>query len=1101
MLKSNVAQDISHINHQVTNNPDGNKSDIDMLFQSPELGNTHNVRSRFDFKQYVNSDNEVEDESPVYRYDTDVRKWNQLYTLILDQINLTYNSLREDSAPSNSFYEHFSLIPPIFTHIHIAFSILPIRNSDNNDKVLKKKIKVYLKKIISVIGKISINSSIYFTPNSDKLDTEAAVSILKCIDLQFSKLIHLLILLFETINIPNENDDHEIAKLPQLVPRFLKNSFNGGSWINPFINENTKPVLPSQYINISRVKGSQSLSSIGVSSPSVYDRKRLSNYSSSSSGLNSKTSFPLNNETLAKLKKRAREVNDKVFSNQGEHLEVLNEPRTKKRDLEINLKAYDEFNSNISILKILENLDLSIFINLISLTSDSVSEYNSNNRRLDSGSSMDKMVADSETNESDTNGARNSSFSEDSVNIDMDNETKEYLIHAFNSISTILMEYFDVKQSLHDIVIKVIMCAQQITLEDPYSFCSMKSNHPTGYFEPTTSVEKLEQILNSDTLFNSLKKKDIETNGMAFLDYTIMLRETCELYADIANLCCVYVQNLIQERESLLNYAARMMKNELIAQLVKNENQVFSWFTNEQENESSFNEISNEVSKQDSFPWFLQLDYENSLIFDSKNRIKGGTISALMEHLANHQFFDSKYCLVLLLTVKSIFNKSCKERKFKSIKSFMLSLIYRYNLQPPEGLGYDEYSIWFEKKLRPTKINIIRIMTIFITRCWSMSYFDESFMRYDKDNIIVKFIEYAIYEKTLGADELMDAYKSIVTYKGKTYYEDIKDKYFDNEDLNYFIDNVQKYRPSKSKSSIKITPIPQPQVTTSIFKLNKKLKLLDIDPYCFACQLTIIDEHLYQKINAFDCLNRVWKDYTNTGPKNISSFISNANKLTNYVSYNIVTHVDVKKRARLIQFFITVAVHCNYMNNFSSMTAIVSALYSSPIFRLTKTWNLVPVECSDNLKKLNVLMNSNKNFLNYREKVKSLRDVVPSIPFFGVFLSDLTFISSGNPDFLNKDSNTINFAKRVKVIEIIQEIIKFKRIPYNLRQVEEVYFFIELNTKKIPHIEKQYELSLIIEPRTENVSLSPSSSKTSSSSDRTSTHHRNSRFLKIGKKK
>lgn len=88
----------------------------------------------------------------------------------------------------------------------------------------------------------------------------------------------------------------------------------------------------------------------------------------------------------------------------------------------------------------------------------------------------------------------------------------------------------------------------------------------------------------------------------------------------------------------------------------------------------------------------------------------------------------------------------------------------------------------------------------------------------------------------------------------------------------------------------------------------------------------------------FECLDRAWgTKYCNMGGSpNITKFIANANTLTNFVSHTIVKQADVKTRSKLTQYFVTVAQHCKELNNFSSMTAIVSALYSSPIYRLKR---------------------------------------------------------------------------------------------------------------------------------------------------------------------
>lgn len=242
-----------------------------------------------------------------------------------------------------------------------------------------------------------------------------------------------------------------------------------------------------------------------------------------------------------------------------------------------------------------------------------------------------------------------------------------------------------------------------------------------------------------------------------------------------------------------------------------------------------------------------------------------------------------------------------------------------------------------------------------------------------------------------------------------------------------------------------------PSSASSAFFRLKKLKLLEIDPYTYATQLTVLEHDLYLRITMFECLDRAWgTKYCNMGGSpNITKFIANANTLTNFVSHTIVKQADVKTRSKLTQYFVTVAQHCKELNNFSSMTAIVSALYSSPIYRLKKTWDLVSTESKDLLKNLNNLMDSKRNFVKYRELLRSVTDVA-CVPFFGVYLSDLTFTFVGNPDFLHNSTNIINFSKRTKIANIVEEIISFKRFHYKLKRLDDIQTVIEASLENVP---------------------------------------------------
>jgi len=72
------------------------------------------------------------------------------------------------------------------------------------------------------------------------------------------------------------------------------------------------------------------------------------------------------------------------------------------------------------------------------------------------------------------------------------------------------------------------------------------------------------------------------------------------------------------------------------------------------------------------------------------------------------------------------------------------------------------------------------------------------------------------------------------------------------------------------------------------------------------------------------------------------------------------------------------------LNNFSTLTSIISALGTAPIHRLKRTWDQVPARTQTTLEQMRKLMGSTKNFGDYRESLKLANP--PCIPFFGKFV-------------------------------------------------------------------------------------------------------------------
>lgn len=66
---------------------------------------------------------------------------------------------------------------------------------------------------------------------------------------------------------------------------------------------------------------------------------------------------------------------------------------------------------------------------------------------------------------------------------------------------------------------------------------------------------------------------------------------------------------------------------------------------------------------------------------------------------------------------------------------------------------------------------------------------------------------------------------------------------------------------------------------------------------------------------------------------------------------------------------------------------------------------------------------------------------------------------------VHDEKKYINFNKRSRLVDILQEIIYFKKTHYDFTKDRTVIECISNSLENIPHIEKQYQLSLIIEPK------------------------------------
>ncbi|KAI5460050.1 putative cell division control protein Cdc25 [Mariannaea sp. PMI_226] len=425
-------------------------------------------------------------------------------------------------------------------------------------------------------------------------------------------------------------------------------------------------------------------------------------------------------------------------------------------------------------------------------------------------------------------------------------------------------------------------------------------------------------------------------------------------------------------------------------------------------------------------PDFLRLDFENEVSWDAKTTtptVKGGSLFALVEQLTRHDKLDSNFNNTFLLTYRS----------FTSARELFELLVKRFGIQPPEGLSQPDFEMWRDRKQKLIRFRVVNILKSWFDNFWMEEYNEES-KQLIRD--VYTFARDTVKStETPGSAPLMSVLDQRLSGK--------------EAGARRMIQTVNQNTP---------TPI--------MPKNMKKLKFLDIDVTEFARQLTIIESRLYGKIKATECLNKTWQKKINEGEPdlapNVKALILHSNQMTNWVAEMILAQMDVKKRVVVIRHFVSVADRCRTLNNFSTLTSIISALGTAPIARLKRTWDQVPQRTQTVLESMRRVMASTKNFGEYREALHAANP--PCIPFFGVYLTDLTFIEDGIPSIIKK-TNLINFAKRAKTAEVIRDIQQYQNVGYSLQPVPELQDYILSNMQAAGDVHEMYDKSLQVEPR------------------------------------
>ena len=394
-------------------------------------------------------------------------------------------------------------------------------------------------------------------------------------------------------------------------------------------------------------------------------------------------------------------------------------------------------------------------------------------------------------------------------------------------------------------------------------------------------------------------------------------------------------------------------------------------------------------------PKYLSDDYLQEVYLDENGNTIGGTIRGLVERLTSHKYLDTKFNNAFLLTFRS----------FTTEDDLLECLIERYNIKAPSDIHPNEYEVWIKQKQNPIKVRVV--------------------------NILKKVLE--MHHKGTSNDSVLDKIKLFIATNSKDDIPAIKSLFRTVEKLEMYGDS---YKTSRRLIPTPISDIPSPIIPKNLARMT----LLEIDPGELARQLTIKESQYFNCIKSEEFLDKAWSSREASKGENIKEIIKFSNRVTSWVAHAVVTQRDLKRRSNFVKYFIRVAEECREIKNFSTLTSIMSGLNSAPVYRLKRTWDSVNDRLKSVSKELNRIMSSSKNFTEYRVLLSGTNP--PCIPFLGVFLTDLTFIEDGNTNMMKSYPQLINFAKRMKAANTIQDIQKYQSITYHLKAVPEISDFI-----------------------------------------------------------
>lgn len=411
-------------------------------------------------------------------------------------------------------------------------------------------------------------------------------------------------------------------------------------------------------------------------------------------------------------------------------------------------------------------------------------------------------------------------------------------------------------------------------------------------------------------------------------------------------------------------------------------------------------------------PWFLGHDYSTDDLVFENGKVRGGTITGLVECLTFHDNWDPNFMATFLLTYRS----------FVGTSELFRLLFRRFSLEPPPNLTAADFDIWHEKKLTPIRLRVFNIL-----KTWVETYFQEN--------------------------EDMEALEELRAFAASTVKEALPSV---SEQLLRHIEKRLDVSDSGFKKMVRKTqeePLP-------IVPKNYN-NILDMDPLEIARQLTLIDSDLFNRIKPVECLNKAWSDKIANAP-NVKAMINMSTQISNWISFTILSESNLRLRAQFIKYFIAVAEKCFSLHNFNTLMSFIAGLNATPVHRLKRTWELVNARWIQAHETIKQVMDSGRNFSSYREKLHSVNP--PCVPFLGLYLTDLTFIFDGNSDNLKK-SDLINFYKQAKSADLIREIQQYQNSTYYLKPIPRLQEYLLAKMDLSVTDAQLYDRSIELEPR------------------------------------
>jgi len=235
------------------------------------------------------------------------------------------------------------------------------------------------------------------------------------------------------------------------------------------------------------------------------------------------------------------------------------------------------------------------------------------------------------------------------------------------------------------------------------------------------------------------------------------------------------------------------------------------------------------------------------------------------------------------------------------------------------------------------------------------------------------------------------------------------------------------------------------------------------DSKAIADQITIMEFDIYSRINRAELISQKWsKEKYQILARNVITLVQRSDRLSHFVASSILFQKRLKDRTKMLTRIICVAQNLAELRNYNGLMGVLMGLTLSSVSRLKHTWSKLSQKYDLLYKSLSMFQDPSNSFKNYRDGLKVAGNTC--VPYLCMYLSDLTFMEEGNPDFIDVDDNKlINFPKHYLVHRTIKQVQQYQASKYDLEVKQPLYTYLY----HMPGLEEKelYSLSLEREPR------------------------------------